>query len=83
MSTREPPPARSFTDCGSDLTKYRTERWLSDLSRKAWVYLQRLKSATVSDSEDGAWLEHEVNQATCRLRTIEWLRTVNYQRRGE
>lgn len=81
MTNREPPGQRSFADCGEDLTKYRTEAWLAGLSRKTWAYLQRLATAALTTDEDDAWLAHELEQTRSRYRTIEWLRTVNLQRK--
>lgn len=83
MGTREPPPAAGFVDVGEDLTKYRIERWLAGLSRKTWLYLTRLESAALGTDDDNAWLAHELDQARNRLRTLEWLRSVNIQRKGD
>lgn len=83
MGTQEPPPARGFIDLGEDLTRYRIELWLAGLSRKTWVYLQRLATAALTTDDDNAWLDHEIDQARCRLKTLEWLRTVNIQTKGE
>ena len=83
MGNNEPPPARGFVDVGEDLTKYRIERWLAELSRSTWVYLQRLSTTALTVDTDNAWLSHEIEQARCRLRTLEWLRTINVTRKGE
>ena len=82
MPEKQPPPARGFVDCGEDLNNYRTEQWLAELARKQWVYLQRLESAALGSDDDNAWTKHELFQVRCRLRTIDWLRTLNIQRRG-
>ena len=83
MGNQEPPPSRGFVDVGEDLTKYRFEIWLAELSRKTWVYLQRLSTVELTTEEDDAWISHEIEQARCRLKTLEWLRTINVQRRGD
>jgi len=83
MGNQEPPPPRGFVDVGEDLTKYRIELWLAGLSRKTWSYLERLSTLAITTDEDDAWTAHEIDQARCRLKTLEWLRTVNVQRRGD
>lgn len=82
MPTKQPQPGRGFLDCNEDLTVYRTEVWLAELSRKTWTYLQRLESVALTQTDDDAWTAHELNQAHCRLKTLEWLRVVNLSRKA-